>query len=284
MNSLFDFEPKTDAYAVMGNPIAHSKSPHIHQAFAQQTAQRITYDAILVDIGGFPQAVGNFVASGGKGLNVTVPFKRDAWKLVDERSARAELAGAVNTIVVRQDQSLFGDNTDGVGLVRDLMANHGVVLKDKQLLLIGAGGAARGVLQPLLAENPGKFLIANRTPDRAHELAQQFSHLGNIKSCAFTALGNSAFDVIINATSASLQDEVPDIPSSIVNSDSFCYDMMYGATPTAFMQWATQCGAQCCVDGLGMLVEQAAESFYLWRGVRPQTKEVLAMIRAGLQS
>lgn len=281
MSSLFDFEPKSEAYAVMGNPIAHSKSPQIHQAFARQTRQNITYEAILVDAGGFEQAVGNFVATGGKGLNVTVPFKREAWKLVNQRSQRAELAGAVNTIVVYKDQTLYGDNTDGIGLVRDLTQNHGVALQGKTILLLGAGGAARGVLEPLLNEKPSLLLIANRTADRAHELAELFSKSGGVKSCAFSVLARQGqtFDIIINATSASLQGQVPDIPGSVIQPRSFCYDMMYGAEPTAFMRWAGEQGAAQCVDGLGMLVEQAAESFHLWRGVRPQTGEVIAAIR-----
>ena len=285
MSSIFDFESPPDAYAVMGNPIAHSKSPQIHRLFAQQTQQHITYQAILVDVGGFGQAVGNFVATGGKGLNVTVPFKQDAWKLVDQRSQRAELAGAVNTIIVNQDQTLTGDNTDGVGLVRDLIQNHGITLQAKTILLLGAGGAARGVLEPLLQESPAHILIANRTPDRAHELAKQFSSQGQVKGCAFTALAqhSQTFDIIINATSASLHSEVPDIPTCVISQQSFCYDMMYGAKSTAFMRWATQQGVVHCVDGLGMLVEQAAESFYLWRGVRPQTQQVIGAIRQSLR-
>ncbi len=286
MSSLFDFESKRDAYAVMGNPIAHSKSPQIHQMFAQQTLQNITYEAILVDVGGFEQAVGNFVATGGKGLNITVPFKQDAWKLVDQRSQRAELAGAVNTIIVNADHTLYGDNTDGTGLVSDLLQNHGVTLQAKTVLLLGAGGAARGVLEPLSNENPALILIANRTPDRAHELAKRFSQIGNIKGCSFSALTQQTqpFDFIINATSASLKSEIPDIPVNVVSAQSFCYDMMYGAKPTAFMRWADQHGAVRSVDGLGMLVEQAAESFYLWRGVRPQTNEVITAVRRSLGS
>jgi shikimate dehydrogenase len=289
MSSLFDFESKPDAYGVMGNPIAHSKSPQIHSAFAKQTRQNITYEAILVDAGGLEQAVGNFVAHGGKGLNITVPFKQDAWKLVDQRSQRAELSGAVNTVIVNKDRTLTGDNTDGVGLVRDLTQNHAVALKDRTVLLVGAGGAARGVVEPLLKESPALLIIANRTSDRAFELANRFSKLGNVMGCAFSAVEKQlqsigAFDLVINATSASLQGEVPAIPTSVISRDCFCYDMMYGAQPTAFMQWATEHGAMQCVDGLGMLVEQAAESFYLWRGIRPQTIEVTKMIRAGLTS
>jgi shikimate dehydrogenase len=287
MSSLFDFESKPDAYAVMGNPIAHSKSPVIHRAFAKQTGENITYEAILVDAGGLEQAVGNFIAHGGRGLNITVPFKQDAWRLVEQRSQRAALSGAVNTIIVNNDRTLTGDNTDGVGLVRDLTQNHGLTLKNRTLLILGAGGAARGVMEPLLNEAPALLLIANRTPDRAHELANTFSQKGNVMGCAFTALEKQlqsagAFDIIINATSASLNGEVPDIPKDIITQESFCYDMMYSAQPTAFQRWANEQGATVCVDGLGMLVEQAAESFYLWRGVHPQTKEVINMVRAGL--
>jgi shikimate dehydrogenase len=267
----------------MGNPIAHSKSPQIHQLFAQQTRQNISYEAILVDVGGFEQAVGNFVATGGKGLNITVPFKQDAWKLVDQRSQRALLAGAVNTIIVNPDHTLSGDNTDGTGLVRDLRQTHNTTLQAKTILLLGAGGAARGVLEPLANENPASILIANRTPDRAHDLARQFSQLADIKGCAFSALAQQQpFDIIINATSASLKGEIPEIPANVIGERSFCYDMMYGSQPTAFMRWASEQGAVKSVDGLGMLVEQAAESFYLWRGVRPQTKEVIAAIRQSL--
>lgn len=284
MSSLFDFTPKPDPYAVMGNPIAHSKSPQIHHAFAQQTQQNIIYEAILVDVGGLEQAIGNFVANGGKGLNITVPFKRDAWKFVNERSEKAQLAGAVNTIVVREDNSLYGDNTDGIGLARDLTQNHATTLQGKRLLLIGAGGAARGVLGPLLGEQPQQLLVANRTPANAQELAQQFSHLGNISGCGFNGLETQTFDIIINATSASLHGELPPLPTSVINETSICYDMMYAAEDTVFMQWAKKHGAQKSIDGLGMLVEQAAESFFIWRGVRPNTTAVIELIRQGLKA
>ncbi|WP_455205644.1 shikimate dehydrogenase [Kaarinaea lacus] len=284
MSSLFDFTSKPDPYAVMGNPIAHSKSPQIHQAFAQQTQQNIIYEAILVDVGGLEQAIGNFVANGGKGLNITVPFKRDAWKFVNERSEKAQLAGAVNTIAVREDNSLYGDNTDGIGLVRDLIQNHATTLQGKRLLLIGAGGAARGVLGPLLGEQPQQLLVANRTPANAHELAQQFSHLGNISGCGFNGLETQTFDIIINATSSSLHGELPPLPTSVIHETSICYDMMYAAEDTVFMQWAKKHGAQKSIDGLGMLVEQAAESFFIWRGVQPNTTPVIELIREGLKA
>ena len=283
MSDIFDFGPAVDEYAVMGNPVAHSKSPRIHSLFAEQTGQAIHYSAIQVDPGGLEQAVGNFVASGGKGLNITVPFKQDAWELVDTRSARAELAGAVNTIKV-EAVTLYGDNTDGVGLVRDLQDNHDITLRDKRLLLMGAGGAARGVLAPLLEEQPADLVIANRTESRARDLADEFADLGQVTGCGYGALEDMQFDLLINATAASLQGELPPLPGGILAPDSACYDMMYGAQPTPFMEWAQQQGAVRVFDGLGMLVEQAAGSFFLWRGVRPDTAPVIATLREELQA
>ena len=270
-----------DEYAVMGNPIAHSKSPRIHSLFAQQTGEPIHYRAILVEVGKLPEAVAGFVAEGGKGLNITVPFKRDAWELVDERSRRAERAGAVNTIRIEPGR-LFGDNTDGIGLVNDLRHNLQIPLQDRRILLMGAGGAARGVLAPLLEQEPALLVIANRTPERAVELAAEFADLGTVQGCGFDALGRLQFDVLINATAASLQGDLPPLPDGIVAEGACAYDMMYGARPTAFMKWAQWQGAQKVSDGLGMLVEQAAESFYLWRGVRPETAPVIARLREEL--
>lgn len=281
MSSLFDFDAPPDQYAVMGNPIAHSKSPRIHSLFAKQTRQRIVYTAIQVDHGGFKQAVGNFQASGGKGLNITVPFKREAWELVNERSARAQRAGAANTIVFRADGSLYGDNTDGFGMLRDICTNHGGVVTGKRVLVLGAGGAVRGVLAPLLEERPADLVIANRTVDRATELEQEFSALGHVRGCGFDALLGQRFDVVINGTSASLQGDLPPLPADLLAPGALCYDMMYAAQPTPFMRWAQQHGAKLVLDGLGMLVEQAAESFYLWRGVRPDTVPVIAQLRGG---
>jgi shikimate dehydrogenase len=282
VSSLFDFDQKPDAYAVMGNPIAHSRSPQIHQAFAQQTGQRIVYSAIQVDPGGFAQAVGNFFANGGKGLNITVPFKREAWQLANELGAEARQAGAVNTLLLNAEGGLVGRNTDGIGLVRDLLQNHHATINDKRVLLVGAGGAARGVMQPLLAETPAHLVIANRTVERAHELAADFSPLGSVTGVGFDELGGQSFDLIINATAASLQGELPPLPQDCCAEGAWCYDMMYGAEATPFMLWAQQHGAGHAVDGLGMLVEQAAESFYLWRGVRPQTAAVIQGVRASL--
>jgi len=269
----------TDHYAVMGNPIAHSKSPRIHTLFAQQTGQDLDYTAILVEAGELAASVKRFAGSGGKGLNITVPFKEDAWRLASSRSARAERAGAVNTLVLQEDGKHFGDNTDGVGLVRDLRDNHGAILQDKRLLLLGAGGAARGVIEPLLEERPALLVIANRTAARAVELARHFCALGRVEGCGLEAVCGQHFDVIINATAASLSGNVPDIDPGVVTTDSFCYDMMYGSEPTAFMSWADKQGAGRVTDGLGMLVEQAAEAFFLWRNVRPDTVPVIAALR-----
>jgi len=283
MSNIFDFENQPDEYAVMGNPITHSKSPAIHTAFAAQTGQLIRYRAIQVDPGGFDQAVGNFFAVGGKGLNITVPFKQEAWKLASHLSERARLAGAVNTLKPEQDGQLFGDNTDGIGLVRDLKNNLGVTLSSKRILLLGAGGAARGVLSPLLEENPLELVIANRTGSKAKELAEQINQdqktRGLPKGIGFNELNNKSFDIVINATAASLEGDLPPIPETCVANASIVYDMMYGKEPTLFMHWAKQHGAQQTSDGLGMLVEQAAESFFIWRNVKPETTPVIALIR-----
>ena len=271
-----------DHYAVMGNPIAHSKSPLIHSLFAQQTKQSLDYTAILVELGQFNEAVSQFRDSGGKGLNVTVPFKRDAWRLVDERSPCATLAGAVNTIQIRADGNLYGDNTDGVGMVRDIRDNLGIAITGKRLLVLGAGGAVRGVLGPLLEENPAELMIANRTPERALELADAFEEHGRVEGCRFDDIDGVRFDIVINGTSASLKGEVPPLPEGILSRNAFCYDMMYAAEPTAFMRWADDEGCEQIADGLGMLVEQAAESFLLWRGVRPDTAPVIQTVRKAL--
>ncbi len=281
MNDPFDFDKAPDEYGVMGNPIAHSKSPQIHAAFAKQTRQRMQYNALLVDLGGFPQAVGNFQANGGKGVNVTVPFKQEAWRLADEMSARAQLAGAVNTLVFGEKNVILGDNTDGVGLLRDMQQNHGIELKDKRILVLGAGGAARGVILPLLEANPKKLVIVNRTVARAITLAELFSNYGAVEAASYQELSGKQFELIINATSASLQGELPPLPDDLLATESACYDMMYGTDPTPFLQWAEQHNCQKRVDGLGMLVEQAAESFMLWRGIRPDTAAVIEQMRTG---
>ena len=281
MTDIFDFGKKVDDYAVIGNPISHSKSPSIHALFAEQTQQSILYTAMHVDVGGFSQAVGNFAAAGGKGLNITVPFKQEAWALVNERSERAERAGAVNTIKIDNDH-LYGDNTDGVGLVNDLTLNNGIDLSGKNILLMGAGGAARGVLIPLLKEKPASLFIANRTPDKAKDLAEDFADSGNVQGGGYESLADKQFDIVINATAASLQGELPPLPDTLLNDNASCYDMMYAAEPTPFMQWASSHNASKVLDGLGMLVEQAAESFYIWRNVKPETKSVIEKLRKKL--
>jgi shikimate dehydrogenase len=269
----------TDRYAVMGNPIAHSKSPRIHTLFAAQFRHDIEYRAILVEPGLFAQAVADFQSEGGKGLNVTVPFKEEAWALAATRSARAQRAGAVNTLLLEPSGSHFGDNTDGVGLVRDLKSNQGCELASRRILLLGAGGAARGVIEPLLDEKPALLLIANRTASKAVELARAFLEGGRVEGCGLDELAVQSFDVIINATAAGLRGEVPALPPGVVRAHSWCYDMMYADEPTAFVRWAREAGAAMAVDGLGMLVEQAAEAFFLWRGVRPATEPVIQALR-----
>jgi shikimate dehydrogenase len=209
-----------------------------------------------------------------------VPFKQEAWALVTDRSERAELAGAVNTIVFREDGSRYADTTDGVGMVRDITVNNQIELKGKCILVLGAGGAVRGVLQPLLEEEPQFVIIANRTADKAVDLAKQFNDFGDVFGCGFDVLPGQQFDVVINGTAASLEGEVPPLPDDLLAPNASCYDMMYSAEPTAFQRWANEHGASQSLDGLGMLVEQAAESFALWRGVRPQTQAVITKLRA----
>jgi len=268
-----------DRYAVMGNPVAHSKSPRIHRMFAVQTCQELEYSAILVEPGNFAAAVAEFQSQGGNGLNITVPFKQEAWALSDRRSDRAERAGAVNTLLLVKSGRHFGDNTDGAGLVRDLTFNHGAALAGKRLLLLGAGGAARGVIEPLLHERPALLVVANRTADKAVALARSFCGLGHTEGCGLDEPEGQHFDIIINATAASLSGQVPALPASVVTPQSWCYDMMYANEPTAFMNWASEQGAPRVMDGLGMLVEQAAESFFLWRGIRPDTAAVINALR-----
>ena len=269
----------TDRYAVMGNPVAHSKSPRIHTLFAAQFGHDIEYRTILVEPGRFARAVADFQAQGGKGLNVTVPFKEEAWALAATRSARAQRAGAVNTLLLHPDGAHYGDNTDGVGLVRDLKVNQGCELAGRRVLLLGAGGAARGVIEPLLGAKPTLLVIANRTPGKAVELARAFRELGPVEGCGLDELAGGSFDVIINATAAGLRGEVPALPPGVVQAHSWCYDMMYAEEATAFMRWAQERGAGRTLDGLGMLVEQAAEAFFLWRSVRPATEPVIRALR-----
>lgn len=272
-----------DRYVVIGNPIAHSKSPQIHARFAQQTGEPVAYDRLLAPLDAFEATVRDFIAGGGRGANVTVPFKLDAFALATERSARADAAGAVNTLTF-DGERIIGDNTDGVGLVRDIVDGAGIAITGRRVLLLGAGGAARGVILPLLDESPAQILIANRTLAKADELVAQFGQLptrqDRLRAAPFDAV-DGAFDLVINATSASLSAELPPVPASVFGTRTFAYDMMYGAQPTVFMQWAASQGA-AVRDGLGMLVEQAAEAFFVWRGVRPETAPVYQWLRSQL--
>lgn len=273
----------SDIYAVFGNPVAHSKSPLIHAAFAAATGQDLTYEARLAPVDGFSRAVADFVAAGGKGANVTVPFKEEAFRLSGSLSERAARAGAVNTLVFR-DGAIFGDNTDGAGLVRDITHNLGFSLAGKRILLLGAGGAARGVIAPLLGERPAALRIANRSAGKATDLAAAFSNLAAAQGVAidagsFEATAGQAFDVVINATSASLSGSGLPLPAAIFAPGSLAYDMMYGKGETPFLGQARAQGAAYLADGLGMLAEQAAEAFFVWRGLRPQTATLLAELR-----
>lgn len=280
---MFDFD-KPARYAVMGNPVSHSKSPRIHTAFAQQTGQRMEYLAIQVDVGGFPQAVAQFRANGGRGINVTVPFKLDAHKLADQLSARARLAGAVNILKFDAEGPIAADNLDGVGLVRDLTVNLGIALRGRRLLVLGAGGASRGILGPLLVEGPQELVLANRTVAKAKDLADAFAVHGKVAGVGFDDLAGRRFDLVLNATAASLQGQVPPLPAAVFAPGALAYDLMYSDQPTPFMTWAKAHGAGRVADGLGMLVEQAAESFQFWRGVRPDTKPVFASLRSPLRT
>jgi shikimate dehydrogenase len=269
----------TDKYAVIGNPISHSKSPEIHARFAEQTGQDISYERLLAPLDGFAQTVYDFMDAGGRGANVTVPFKLEAHALATELSVRAQAAGAVNTLRFDGD-IIYGDNTDGIGLVTDILHHVGIALHGRRLLLLGAGGAARGVLLPLLEQQPAELVIANRTLDKAALLVQEFSapH-GVLRASSYDALAGG-FDVIINATSASLADDaLPPLDGALFSPATLAYDMMYGREATPFMRLAASHGAMTR-DGLGMLVEQAAESFFVWRGVRPDTRPVHAALRA----
>ena len=271
----------TDRYCVFGNPIAHSKSPAIHALFAASTQQDLSYEARLAPLEGFATAVRDFAAAGGRGANVTVPFKEEAFRLCNRLSQRAERAGAVNTLVF-EGWEIFGDNTDGAGLVCDISSNLGFDLAGKRILLLGAGGAARGVILPLLAANPASLFIANRSAGKAEALAVAFSELATVNGGNATKIAGKSFDLVINATSASLSGETLPLPAGIFAADCLAYDMMYGKGETPFLRQARESGAAQYADGLGMLVEQAAVAFELWRGVRPATQPVLASLRAQL--
>ncbi len=267
-----------DRYGVMGYPVSHSRSPVIHRLFALQTRQNLQYELLQVPPEKLEIAVRQFERTGGKGLNITVPHKTAVTTLVDQLSERATRAGAVNTLAF-QDGEIFADNTDGIGLMRDLTRNLKLQLRDRNVLILGAGGATRGILGPLLATQPASVTIANRTLAKARDLARQFSASGNVLECRFKDVPVSVdYALLINATSAGLHGEVPPYPESAIGPDTFCYDLSYGLTPTPFTKWAQSHGAERSVMGWGMLVEQAAESFHLWRGIRPDTALVLKQI------
>lgn len=270
---------ETDRYAVFGYPISHSKSPRIHTLFALQTGQEnMIYTAKAVRPGEFDAAVKAFFARGGKGLNCTVPLKELAWKIAGQLNGRAAVSRAVNTLALRPDGSLYGDNTDGIGLVRDLTVNQEIRLHGTAILILGAGGAARGIIGPLLEQHPARLAIANRTAAKAFELVEEFGRLGPVSACGFENLKELRFDLILNATAASLKNELPPLPEDLLAPSGCCYDLAYGNAPTPFVAWGRAQKAQKSVDGLGMLVEQAAEAFCLWRGVRPVTAPIIELL------
>jgi shikimate dehydrogenase len=274
----FSLNPAVDNYCVIGNPIAHSLSPRIHQAFALQTGQKIQYQAVQVDSDGFQAFLHDFQARGGKGLNVTLPFKGEARRAMDVVTARAGKAESVNTIWFTVDGARHGDTTDGRGLVRDLR-NCGIQPADKRILLLGAGGAVRAVIADLFDARPAAITLANRTHARAEQLARQFSEYPDLTTRHMGDLRGQHYDLVINGTSASLKGEMPALPDDILAPAACCYDMAYGKTETVFVQWAKRHGAALAVDGLGMLVEQAAEAFFIWRGIRPDTQPVIESLR-----
>ncbi|MEO8346889.1 MAG: shikimate dehydrogenase [Betaproteobacteria bacterium] len=268
-----------DKYAVIGNPVAHSRSPQIHEAFARATGQGLTYERVLAPLDGFVPTVAAFANSGGQGLNVTVPFKLEAFALTATRSTRAQLAGAVNTLK-RVDGDWHGDNTDGPGIVRDITRNLGFALAARDILVLGAGGASRGIMSSVLAEGPRSLAISNRTFAKATAIAELFAPYGPICAVSPDALAGRSFDIVINATSAGQSDlSPPPWPASIMASGAFAYDLIYADTPTPFRCWAKANGSTRTADGLGMLVEQAAESFFIWRGVRPDTAPIFSLLR-----
>lgn len=267
-----------DRYAVIGHPITHSLSPQIHTLFAEQTKEDLSYEGIELPVTSFETRVWQLFKDGYAGFNVTVPFKQDAFDFVDEMTERAKRARAINTLKKLPDGRIFGDTTDGIGLLTDLQDNLQWQIEQKNILILGAGGAVRGVIEPLLDANPASLVIANRTMKKVEELEDEFP---KITPCSFDEISGQ-FDIVINGTSASLSGQVPPLPEGVVNAGTKCYDMMYGKEPTAFMAWAKAQGAVDCADGLGMLVGQAAASFEIWRGIKPQTQPVIETLRARL--
>lgn len=273
-------DSRVDRYAVIGHPVAHSRSPDIHAAFAAATDQTMSYMRLPAEPDMFVAVAEQFFAGGGRGLNITLPFKQEAARLADTVSTRASAAGAVNTLARMPDGSLAGDNTDGIGLLRDLRDNLGVELGERRVLLLGAGGAVRGVTGPLLETGLASLVIANRTPAKAASLAEQFADSGPVTACNLTELpAQGVFDVVINAISTGLSGTMPALPENLFAPDAAAYDMIYADRPTPFLAWAGRLGVARRRDGFGMLVEQAAESFRIWRGVQPDTAAVIAQLR-----
>lgn len=268
-----------DQYLVFGNPIKQSRSPFIHQYFAKTTKQELNYQSKLAEVDSFTNSVREFISEGGKGANVTAPFKEQALEISDELSDRARLAGAVNTLSFKNGK-IYGDNTDGEGLVQDLLRND-VQLKNSRILLLGAGGAAKGVILPLLAQSPKSIVIANRTVSKAEAIIEKFND-DKLSACSFDQTSEKTFDVIVNATSASLSGKLPTIATSIISENTVCYDMVYGKELTPFLVWTKDHGANKVIDGLGMLVGQAAESFRVWRGIKPEVATVIEQLKASL--
>ena len=269
-----------DRYAVLGRPISHSKSPRIHQLFAEQTGQALQYSALEVSAEQFKDVVTQFFAGGGKGLNCTVPLKELAWAYAEFKTERAQLAKAVNTLALQKDGTILADNTDGIGLVTDLKNNHDIALTGRRILILGAGGASRGIIGPLLAEVPEQIVIANRTLAKAQQLVTEFTGKGRVSACGYPDLNGQCFDLIINATSSSLTDELPPLPEALLAKQGSCYDLAYSNNATIFVRWGLDNKALKSVDGLGMLVEQAAVAFTLWRGIRPKTAPIIDMLNA----
>ena len=269
----------SDRYGVVGHPVGHSWSPFIHGLFARDTGQAMSYRLYDFTPEEFEARVRDFFTLGGRGLNVTVPHKIAAVDIASELTTRAAHAGAVNTLAMQQDGTILGDNTDGAGLVRDLCDNLGLVIIRRRILIVGAGGATRGVLAPLLALGPTELVIANRTPERAQDLARAFVKLGPVQGIGIRDISGGPFDLVINATSASLSGELPPMADSVVGPETVCYDMAYGKTDSPFVQWSLKRGCARAVQGWGMLVEQAAESFRLWRGLKPGTASVLSALK-----
>lgn len=267
------------SYAVIGKPVAHSKSPEIHRLFAKETEQDMSYVAIEVEEDNFVSFVTKFFDDGGQGLNITVPYKEKAFALAQHCSPRAELARAVNTLYKDERGRLCGDNTDGAGLVNDIRTNHCFEIRNRSILILGAGGAVRGALASLIEEQPESITIANRTVSRAQQIQSEFFDLFDVSAISYEDLQDQQFDLIINGTSLSLDNQLPAIPSSIISSNCCCYDMMYGHSDTVFASWCKTNGAIIALDGLGMLVEQAAEAFNIWRSVRPSTAPVIEKLR-----